>query len=114
MKQEFEKLFSVFKLSILCKCLVFNVPVKGMKFIIKLIRSLDQFSLYPFFYPFIMSKKKEKSLFDRSIKDSQYYLEFGLGGCALRALQKSKAKIFTVGSDFMWINYMRKYIFKAF
>lgn len=73
-----------------------------------LIRRLDNFSPYPIFYPFVMSKD-EKVIFDEAIKESRHYLEFGLGGSSLRALQKSKAKIYTVESSPDWINHMRQY-----
>ena len=73
------------------------------------VRKLDQLSPYPLLYPFIMSNK-EKAIFDEAIKESRHYLEFGLGGSTLRAIQKSKATIYTVESSSEWINYMRKYI----
>ncbi len=75
----------------------------------KVIRTLDKFSPYPLFYPFVMSDA-EKMLFDKTIKRSHHYLEFGLGGSTLRALQKSKAKIYTVESSPEWIKEMRKYL----
>lgn len=76
----------------------------------KILRKLDQFSPYPLFYQLIMTKN-EIAIFDMAIKESQHYLEFGMGGSTLRAIQKSKAMIYTVESDPAWINYMRKYIF---
>jgi len=69
---------------------------------------LDQFSPYPLFYPFRMSEN-EKIIFDETIKNSLNYLEFGLGGSTLRAIQKSKAKIYTVESNPEWINFIRQY-----
>lgn len=69
---------------------------------------LDQHSPYPLFYPFIMSEE-EKAIFDEAIKESQYYIEFGMGGSTLRSLQKSKAMIYSVESSSEWINCMRKY-----
>ena len=79
-----------------------------------LIHRLSKFSPYPIFYPFIMSKD-EIIIFDEAIKKSRHYLEFGLGGSSLRALQKSKAKIYTVESSSDWINHMRQYfIFRYF
>jgi len=72
------------------------------------IRRLDKLSPYPVLYPFVMSKD-EKVIFDEAIKESQHFLEFGMGGSSLRALQKSKAKIYTVESSTDWINQMRKY-----
>ena len=76
----------------------------------KIISTFDKFSPYPIFYPFVMSKD-ERVIFDDEIKESHYYLEFGLGGSSLRALQKSKAKIYTVESCPDWINHMRGYFF---
>lgn len=72
------------------------------------IEKLDRYSPYPLFYPFLMSND-EKAFFDSVIKNSQVYLEFGLGGSSLRAIQKSKAKIYTVESSPDWIKYLRKY-----
>jgi hypothetical protein len=51
----------------------------------------------------------EKVLFDRSIKTSRNYLEFGIGGSTIRAIQKSNANIYTVESSPEWIAYWRKY-----
>lgn len=78
-----------------------------------MLRKLDQFSPYPLFYPFMMSDN-EKAIFDESIKESRHYLEFGLGGSTIRAIQKSKAMIYAVESSPEWINYMRKYVFLRF
>lgn len=72
------------------------------------IKRIDELSPYPFFYPFIMSKG-EIAVFDDAIKRSRHYLEFGLGGSSLRAILKSKAKIYTVESSLEWLTYMRKY-----
>ncbi len=63
-----------------------------------IIRRLDELSPYPLFYPFIMSHD-EKIVFDEAINKSHHYLEFGLGGSSLRALQKSKTIIYTVESS---------------
>ncbi|MGC1630950.1 MAG: hypothetical protein WA749_02445, partial [Gelidibacter sp.] len=41
---------------------------------------------------------------------SKYYLEFGSGGSTLRALQKSKAKIYSVESSLEWIDYLSKHL----
>jgi hypothetical protein len=72
------------------------------------IKRLDKLSPYPLFYPFKMSKI-EKAVFDDTVKESQHYLEFGLGGSTLRAIQKSKAMIYTVESSPEWLDYMREY-----
>lgn len=69
---------------------------------------LDRWSPYPRYYPFIMSDN-EKRVFDGAIKESRHYLEFGLGGSTLRAIQKSRAMIYTVESSPEWTNYMRTY-----
>jgi hypothetical protein len=76
----------------------------------KIIRRLDNLSPYPLFYPFLMSRE-EKIVFDEAITKSRHYLEFGLGGSSLRALQKSKAQIYTVESSPEWILQMRKYVY---
>jgi hypothetical protein len=75
----------------------------------KAIRGVDRFSPYPLFYPFVMSDN-EKKVFDKAIKHSKNYLEFGLGGSTLRALQKSGAKIYSVESCPRWIAQMRRYL----
>ncbi|TWX73069.1 hypothetical protein [Colwellia sp. C1TZA3] len=49
------------------------------------IRKLEQFPPYLLFYPFFMSDV-EIAIFDDAIKESQYYLEFGLGGSSLRSI----------------------------
>lgn len=69
---------------------------------------LDQYSPYPIFYPFIMTRK-EKSVFDEAVKDANHYLEFGMGGSTLRAIQKSNAIIYTVESSPEWVAHMRGY-----
>lgn len=73
-----------------------------------LIQKLDSLSPYPLFYHWKMSRP-ERTLFDRSIAQSKHYLEFGMGGSTLRALQKSKAKIYSVESSPDWISHMRKF-----
>ncbi len=78
-----------------------------------IVRKIDLFSPYPLFYPFVMSDN-EKALFDEAIKGSRHYLEFGLGGSTIRAIQKSKAMIYTVESSPEWISCMRKYLFFRF
>ena len=52
----------------------------------------------------------EKTVFDKAIRKSENYLEFGLGGSSLRAIQKSRAKIYAVESSREWIAHMRKYM----
>jgi hypothetical protein len=74
-----------------------------------MIRNVDRFSPYPLFYPFIMSKQ-EKVVFDDVISRSSHYLEFGLGGSSLRAIQRSKAQIYTVESSAEWVDKMNKYL----
>ena len=69
---------------------------------------LGKFLPIPIFYSFIMTKK-ERSLFDKKIKKSKFYLEFGMGGSTIRALHKSKAKIYSIDSSKDWISYMREY-----
>ena len=83
------------------------MPLKAM--VKRIIRNLDKLSPYPLFYPFIMSND-EKVVYEEAIKESCHYLEFGLGGSTLRAIQKSKARIYAVESSPEWINQMRKYL----
>ena len=78
-----------------------------------IVRKLDQYSPYPLFYKFVMSKN-ERVLFDKLINKSRNYLEFGLGGSTIRAIQKSNAKIYTVESSPEWIGYMRQYTILRF
>lgn len=75
----------------------------------QIIRRLDKLSPYPLFYPFIMSRD-EKIVFDEAIHNSRHFLEYGLGGSSLRAIQKSKAMIYTVESSPEWITQMRTYV----
>lgn len=71
--------------------------------------SLDKYSQHPIYYPWVMSKN-EKSLFDKFISSSRYYLEFGSGGSTIRALQKSTAIIYSVDSNQEWIDSMEEYL----
>lgn len=75
----------------------------------KVIQIIDRYFPKPFFYPFAMTKD-EKAIFEQTIQDATYYLEFGMGGSTLCALQKSRANIYSVESDPVWINQMRKYL----
>ena len=60
------------------------------------------------YYTFIMSPK-EKVLFDKRVKNSRFYLEFGMGGSTFRVLQKSQAIVYTIDSSTEWISLMREY-----
>jgi hypothetical protein len=82
--------------------------VQIRKTVKKIIRDLDKSSPWPVFYHFIMTPE-ERSLFDKTIKHSKAYLEFGTGGSTIRALKKSKAKIYSVDSSAEWIRSLRKY-----
>ena len=81
----------------------------GKRKIMEFIKFLDRFSLYPLFYPWVMTKA-EKAGFDKVIKNSKQYLEFGSGGSTIRAVLKSKARIWSVDSSKEWLKFMRKYI----
>ena len=74
----------------------------------KILVKFDKLSPHPIFYQFVMSKD-ERVIFDRAIKKSTYFLEFGLGGSTLRAIQKSKTMIYSVESSPEWVNHMREY-----
>lgn len=75
----------------------------------RILLKLDQHSPHPIFYPFIMSSG-EKAIFDEAIRGASHYLEFGMGGSTLRAIQKSKAIIYTVESSPEWVAHMRGYV----
>lgn len=77
---------------------------------LNLIRKLELYSPYPLFYKFRMTKG-EQDVFNKYVKNSKNYLEFGSGGSTLRVLQKSKAKIHSVESSTEWIEYLSKYYF---
>jgi len=76
----------------------------------KVLSRIDRISPRPVFYPLRMSKN-EVRLFDKEIKDSIHYLEFGMGGSTFRALMKSKTKIYSIESSKEWIDLMKKYLF---
>lgn len=76
---------------------------------INLIRKLSVYSLHPVYYKFRMTEDEQK-IFNKYIKKSKYYLEFGSGGSTLRALQKSKAIIYSVESNEDWINHLSKFL----
>ena len=73
------------------------------------IKKVSVHTLYPVFYNFRMTDNEQK-VFNKHIKNSKYYLEFGSGGSTLRALQKSKAKIYSVESSLAWINHLSNYL----
>ena len=72
-----------------------------------LIKILDRYSPYPLLFTFRMSTDEQK-IFNKYIKNSKHYLEFGSGGSTLHTLLNSKTKIHSVESSIDWINYMRK------
>lgn len=61
-----------------------------------------------------LMKPVESELFVRHIKKSGYYLEFGMGGSTIVALSNTKAKVYSVESDFEWIRKLKKYWFIRF
>jgi hypothetical protein len=84
-------------------------PMRPKKVLKNILVKLDQYSPHPIFYAFIMTRK-EKCVFDEAIGNAGHYLEFGMGGSTLRAIQKSKAIIYTVESSPEWISHMRGYV----
>jgi hypothetical protein len=56
----------------------------------------------------------EKKTFNKYIKNSKHYLEFGSGGSTLHTLLKSNTRISSVESSLDWINYMCKYLIIKF
>ena len=71
------------------------------------IKKIDRYSPYPIFYEFIMSYN-ERDFFDKNVKEAKKYLEFGLGGSTIRALQKSRCEVLTIESSSEWIKVMEK------
>ena len=74
------------------------------------IHVLDVLSPYPIFYSFVM-RREEKDLFNKYIKDSKYYLEFGSGGSTFNVLQRSKAIIHSVDNDIDWMNQISLHLY---
>ena len=79
-----------------------------MKSLKNIIKKIDTYSPLPLFYTFHMTKV-EKKLFDKTIKKSKVYVEFGIGGSTLRVLNKSKAEVYSIESDITWIRLMKQY-----
>jgi hypothetical protein len=50
----------------------------------------------------------EKSLFEKYIQPSKFYLEFGCGGSSIQALRQSNAIIHSVESDREWVREMKR------
>lgn len=76
--------------------------------LIDIVKMVDRCSPRPNFYSFVMSER-EMFLFDKTIRNSKVYLEFGAGGSTLRTLQNSQAKIYSVDSDLNRIRSMQRY-----
>ncbi len=76
--------------------------------LIDIVKKADKYSPRPSFYSFVMSEK-EIVLFDKTIRNSKVYLEFGTGGSTFRTLLNSSAKIYSVDSDLNWIRSMQRY-----
>ncbi len=74
----------------------------------KVVSEIDKFLPKALFYSFRMSSK-EKYFFDEKIKNSDVYLEYGMGGSTFRVLQKSNAKVYSIDSSTDWISLMREY-----
>ena len=74
----------------------------------KVLMKLDRYSPKPSLYSIRMTQK-ERELFDRKIRNSAAYLEFGMGGSTFRALQKSNTKVYCIESSKDWISMMREY-----
>jgi len=78
---------------------------KGIK---SVITKIDKKLSKAIFYSFIMSPS-EKKLFDKTIRNSKNYMEFGMGGSTFRVLQKSNANVYSIDSSTDWISLMREY-----
>ena len=74
----------------------------------KIVKEIDKKLPIAMFYTFSMSPK-EKILFEKEIKNSLVYLEFGMGGSTFRVLHKSKAIVYAIDSSTEWISLMREY-----
>ena len=81
--------------------------ISGVK---RFVRKLDSFSPWPKLYSWAMTNA-ERTLFDRTVKNSKQYLEFGSGGSTLRILEKSNATVYSVESSADWIQFLRTYFF---
>jgi hypothetical protein len=75
----------------------------------RVLQEIDKYSPSPRLYSFIMTEK-EKLLFQKRIKKSKFYLEFGMGGSTFCALQHSHATVYSVESSKDWAKIMRKYV----
>lgn len=71
----------------------------------------DQISPIPVLYRIHNFKMtdEEIALFNKTVKSSKHYLEFGLGGSTIQALRKSKAQVYTMDSSADWIVRLREY-----
>ncbi|MFA7617125.1 MAG: hypothetical protein WBF83_08000 [Moheibacter sp.] len=69
---------------------------------------IDQKRKIPKVYPFIMHND-EKVLFQKYIRNSKNYLEFGLGGSTIFTVLHSDANITSVDTNKEWINFMKGY-----
>lgn len=74
------------------------------------VRHLDELSPYPFFYSFRMSDN-EIGLFNKVIKKSEVYLEFGMGGSTFHVLKNSNAIVYSIDSCQNWIKGMKNYFY---
>jgi hypothetical protein len=48
-------------------------------------------------------KEEEIDVLSKYLKSSKHYLEFGLGGSTILALKHSKARVYAVDSDSVWV-----------
>jgi len=75
-----------------------------------IVKRFNKKSPVPLQYPMRMSDA-EKKLFDKNIKMSQTYLEFGSGGSTFRTLLKTRVDVMSVESSREWLAFMRTYYF---
>jgi len=52
--------------------------------------------------------KNEQFLFEKYIRQSRYYLEFGMGGSTIYVLRKANARVHSVESDVDWVKKIKK------
>ena len=81
------------------------------KFSIKeVFRQLDKYSPFPLMYSFRMSEA-EKALFNKQIRNSEVYYEFGMGGSTFHVLKNSNACVYSIDSSKEWIQLMKEYFY---
>ena len=71
-------------------------------------RGLNKFLPWPVHYPFRMSRN-ERRFFTFWIRPARHYLEFGCGGSTFHTLKYSRAKVYSIDSDRLWLDELMTY-----